>query len=78
MIRENFTPSAPGELVEITDELGNKGVAFLPRRLPVDIPAVSGKPIRLALSRADGELARLDGAAGNIVNPENLFLNALR
>ncbi|HEY6327303.1 MAG TPA: Fic family protein, partial [Candidatus Cybelea sp.] len=38
----------------------------------------SGKPIRLALSRADGELARLDGAAGNIVNPENLFLNALR
>ncbi len=78
MIRENFTPQAPGELVDITDEAGNKGVAFLPLRLPIDIPAVSGKSIRLALSRADSELARLDGVAGNIADPENLFLSALR
>jgi Fic family protein len=78
MIRENFTPLAPGELVDITDELGNKGVAFLPAHLPLDIPALSGKPIRLALSKADSELARLDGLSGNIPDPENLFLNALR
>ncbi len=78
MIRENFTPQAPGELVEITDELGNKGIAFLPHHLPVDIPAVGGKPIRVALSRADRELARLDGAAANLADPKNLFLNALR
>jgi Fic family protein len=78
MIRENFTDLAPGQLVDITDELGNKGIAFLPNSLPVDIPAVNSKPVRLALSRADSELARLDGLAGNIADPENLFLNALK
>jgi Fic family protein len=78
MIRENFTAKAPGQVVDITDELGNKGVAFLPHRLPIEIPALGGRPIRLALSRADSELARLDGVSGNIPDPENLFLNALR
>jgi len=78
MIRENFTPGAPGQLVEITDELGRKGIAFLPHRLPIEIPAVGSRPVRLALSRADSELARLDGLAGSIADPENLFLNALR
>jgi Fic family protein len=77
MIRENFTPEAPGRLVDITDELGNKGLAFLPHHLPAAID-LAPKAIRLAQSRADGELARLDGLAANIEDPETLFLNALR
>ncbi len=50
----------------------------MPQLLPVDIPAVGGKRVRLALSRADSQLAKLEGAAGNTADPENLFLNALR
>lgn len=78
MIKENFTPEAPGTLVDITDELGNRGVAFLPSTLPLEIPSVGSKAVRLALSRADSELARLDGLSSHVPDPENLFLNALR
>jgi Fic family protein len=77
VIRENFTPQAPGRLVDITDERGNQGVAFLPNPLPVEID-LGSKIVRLALSRADTQLARLDGLANNIPEPENLFYNALR
>jgi len=77
MIRDNFTPRAPGSLVDITDERGNRGVAFLPSPLPLEID-LGSKALRLALSRADSELARLDGLANNIPEPENLFYNALR
>lgn len=77
MIRENFTPNAPGELVRITDEAGNRGLAFLPSRLPVEIDLTS-RALRLALSKADAEVARLDGIARNIPDAESLFGNTLR
>lgn len=73
MIRENFTAAAPGELVDITDELGNKGLAFLPQRLPVDIPGVGGKKIRLALLRLGFWMAknRYTSRESSITSPEN-------
>ena len=78
MIRENFTSKAPGSLVDFADERGNKGVAFVPHRLPTEID-LGSRAMRVALSRADTELARLDGLVrGNIPEPETLFQNALR
>lgn len=77
MIRENFTPTAPGSLVNITDDRGNKGVAFLPHRMPPKID-LSSKAIRIALSSADRALAGLDGIARHIESPQTLFQSALK
>lgn len=77
MIRENFTLAAPGRLVDITDEAGNRGLAFLPDHLPAEIDLTS-KALRLALSKADAEVARLDGLARNIPDADSLFINMLR
>jgi Fic family protein len=76
MIRENFTPKAPGRLVDITDERGNKGVAFLPDRMPPKFD-IGSKAIRIALSHADRALALLDGVAQHLPDPQSLFRSAL-
>jgi Fic family protein len=77
MRRDNFTPQAPGSLVEITDERGNRGLAFLPKALPPSMDFGS-KRLRIALSVADRELARLDGQAKLLEEPASLFGSALK
>src|ERR1700685_3648593 len=77
MRHDNFTLQAPGSLVDITDERGNKGVAFLPQALPPKMDFGS-KRLRIAMSTADRELARLDGQSRLLDDPEALFASALR
>jgi Fic family protein len=77
MKRDNFTPQAPGSLVEITDERGNRGMAFTPSPLPPSMDFGS-KRLRIALSIADRELARLDGQSQLLEQPESLFSSALK
>ena len=72
-----FSKDAPGRLVETTDALGNRGHAFVPVVLPPTIDYGS-RELRLALSRADRALARLDGIARQIERPDLLFRNYLR
>ncbi len=72
-----FSKDAPGRLVEATDALGNRGHAFVPNLVPPDIDYGS-RELRLALSRADRALARLDGIARQIERPDLLFRNYLR
>jgi Fic family protein len=76
MQAESFTANSPGHLVDITDERGNAGIAFLPDQMPPKFDAGS-KALRVALSHADQELARLDGLARQLEAPETLFRNAL-
>lgn len=71
-----FTPNAPGILVDATDALGRKGRAFVPNPLPPK--ELSSKALRLALSEADQEIARLDGMGRQIERPELLFGIPLR
>lgn len=47
--------------------------AFMPKPLPPDPPLVFGRELQLALSEADRSLARLDGVAAVLPNPE-LFI----
>ena len=79
MDHSQFTARAPGLLVEATDALGNRGHAFVPNNLPpqkdLDLGA---RPLRVALSRADRALARLEGIARQIERPDLLFRNYLR
>jgi hypothetical protein len=42
MRREDFTPDAPGTLLEITTPRGETGTAFLPLDLPITIPQAPG------------------------------------
>jgi Fic family protein len=72
-----FTDRAPGQLVEALDALGNRGHAYVPAEIPPDVD-LSSRDLRLALSRADRALARLDGIAGQIERPDLLFRNYLR
>jgi cell filamentation protein, protein adenylyltransferase len=72
-----FSKDAPGRLVEATDALGNRGHAFVPASLPPEIDFGS-RELRLALSRSDRALARLDGIARQIERPDLLFRNYLR
>ncbi|MHB8461427.1 MAG: Fic family protein [Vulcanimicrobiaceae bacterium] len=78
MIIEKFNPDAPGRLLNIVDELGNQGTAFLPNPLPPSGLNLGTKSIRIALSKADRALARLDGIARQIERPDLLFQNYLR
>ncbi|HEY4441818.1 MAG TPA: Fic/DOC family N-terminal domain-containing protein [Candidatus Elarobacter sp.] len=74
-----FAAVAPGQLVEATDALGNRGHAFVPNRIPPEEDfGVGARPLRLALSRADRALSRLDGIARQIARPDLLFRNYLR
>lgn len=72
MLPSDFSQNATGKLVDIEG-----GKAFLPSPLP---PAANldSKAVRLATSKADGELGRLDGTARQIERPELLFRNYLR
>lgn len=65
------------QFVEATDALGGRGNACVPCPLPPQVEFGS-RTIRLALSRADQELARLDGVARQVEHPELLFANYLR
>ena len=76
MRHDNFTVQAPGDLVDITDERGNKGISFLPHALPPKMDFGS-KRLRIALSTADRKLARLDGQSRLLDDPEGLFASAL-
>lgn len=73
-----FTPNAPGRLVEATDARGAKGVAFLPDHLPPLKLDLSARALRLSLSDADRAVARLDGIARQIERPDLLFGAYLR
>ncbi len=67
-----YSPVSPGREVEVLDEQGNRGLAFLPDRLPPQID-LGSKGLRTLLSAADRDLARLDGIARQIEHPEDLF-----
>ncbi len=74
-----FTANAPGQLVEALDALGNRGHAFVPNRIPPEEDfGVGARHLRVALSRADRALSRLDGIARQIERPDLLFRNYLR
>lgn len=74
---EAFVSVQAGSLVSALDARGTRGPAFVPARLP---PVLSDgdRRLRLALSRADQQLARLDGIARQVERPEELFVNYLR
>jgi Fic family protein len=67
-----FSPRSPGRLVDATDALGRRGKAFVPSPLP-PVMELGGRELRLALSAADQELARLDALAQQIDRPDLLF-----
>jgi Fic family protein len=77
MDASQFSPEAPGRLVIATDAQGNRGHAFLPDSLAPNID-FGRKAIRLALSEADRELARLDGMAKQIERPNLFFASFIR
>ena len=77
MIVTQFSPDAPGKLVLAKDARGNEGQAFLPGPLAPHV-AFGEKSIRLVLSEADRELARLDGMAKQIERPDLLFMSFIR
>jgi Fic family protein len=63
MERTDFTPAAPGRLVEI----GGGFVAFVPANLPLEV-AFTPRVVS-ALSAADRALGELAGVAGRLANP---------
>ncbi len=73
----DFNAESPGKLVQTTDALGRRGLAFVPDPLPPQADFGS-REIRIALSAADQELTRLDGIARQIEDPGALFSNYLR
>jgi Fic family protein len=72
-----FSKNMPGRLVQAADALGNTGHAFVPNPIPANLD-LGSKALRLALSRADQALSRLDGIAHQIERPDLLFRNYLR
>jgi Fic family protein len=64
-------------LIQVTDNVGNRGSAFVPDHLPPKRD-FGTKSLRAALSEADRALARLEGTARQIQRPDVLFRNFLR
>jgi cell filamentation protein, protein adenylyltransferase len=73
-----FQAQSPGSLVAVTDAQGARGHAFVPAPLPPPNLDLSGPDLRLALSDADQQIARLDALAGQLEKPETLFHSYLR
>lgn len=67
MRREDFTPDAPGTLLEITTPRGETGTAFLPLELPITIPQAPG--LARHIERAGIALGNLNGLGHQLPNP---------
>ena len=73
MDASQFKDPFPGVLAEVSDARDIRGQAFIPALLPPTALDLGRSGIRLALSDADQQIARLDALASQIEKPEDLF-----
>jgi len=78
MRASDYTAVSPGSLASVTDALGRPGFAFVPNRIGTANLDLASRELRIALSAADRELARLDGTVALLDHPEQLFRGYLK